>query len=268
MGPENQNPLNELQLLEQQIDQITELAGLKPIFFRVDELAKEHSGDFEVQLAVSEVKQRVVTRGTVLKQSGQTMQSAAPVLADLASGAWSCRQPSPSSTPPPLPVPRFRLPIFRRADQSPRTRLRLPGAAGFRGPAASASEGFGAAQASRAPAFGNGQRLEECAADWSDRRRADRRCSPGSSGEARPRGACGRGRSGSRGYHSPRRGDSREWRSEVQIRLLRAAAPRRVSGDGFSGRIPTLGQHHQGYGVAGLRPSTSSWNRSRRCCAF
>ncbi len=103
MGPENQNPLNELQLLEQQVDQITELADLKPIFFRVDELAKEYPGDFEVQLAASEVKQRVVTRGTVLKQLGQTMQGAVPVMADFAPPLPS--PPLPSSTPPPLPVP-------------------------------------------------------------------------------------------------------------------------------------------------------------------
>ena len=89
MGSENQSPLNELQLLDQQVDQTTELAGLKPIFFRVDELAKEYPGDFEVQLAASEVKQRVVARGTVLKQLGQTMQGAVPVIADLA--------------PPPMP---------------------------------------------------------------------------------------------------------------------------------------------------------------------
>ena len=80
MGPENQNPLDELQVLDQQIGQITELAGLKPIFFRLDELAKEHPGDFEVQLAVSEVKQRVVMRGTALKQLGQTMQGTAGTL--------------------------------------------------------------------------------------------------------------------------------------------------------------------------------------------
>jgi hypothetical protein len=93
VGPENQSPLSELQLLEQQVDQITELAGLKPIFSRVDELAKAHPGDFEIQLAASEVKQRVLTRGTVLKQLGQNTQAE---LAPL---------PVPSSTPPPLPVP-------------------------------------------------------------------------------------------------------------------------------------------------------------------
>jgi len=88
VGPENQNPLSELQVLEEQVDQVAELPGLKPIFARVDELAKEHPSDFEVQLAASEVKQRVLARGTFLKQLGQT-----PL-------------PRPSSTPPPMPVHR------------------------------------------------------------------------------------------------------------------------------------------------------------------
>ena len=102
MGPENQNPLSELQLLEQQVDQITELAGLKPIFARVDELAKEHPGDFDVQLAASEVKQRVLTRGTFLKQVAPTVQNASPVVADPAPPS---PPPPPSFTPPPLPTP-------------------------------------------------------------------------------------------------------------------------------------------------------------------
>ncbi len=78
MGPQNQNPLDELQSLDERIGQTTELAGLKPIFFRLDELAKVHPGDFEVQLAVTELKQKVVTRGTALKQLGQMMQGGTP----------------------------------------------------------------------------------------------------------------------------------------------------------------------------------------------
>ena len=100
MGSENQSPLNELQLLDKQVDQVTELAGLKPIFARVDELAKAHSGDFDVQLAAAEVKHRVVTRGTVLKQWGQTMQNPVPVIAD--PPPPPARPPAPA--PPPLPI--------------------------------------------------------------------------------------------------------------------------------------------------------------------
>src|SRR5258708_2661346 len=83
-----------------------ELAGLKPIFFRVDELAKAHPDDFEVQLAASDVKQRVVTRGTALRQSGQTLKNAAPLLADLA----------PSSSPPSLPTSAIPSPKVPPAD--------------------------------------------------------------------------------------------------------------------------------------------------------
>lgn len=94
MGPVNQNPLDELKLLDEQIDQVMLLAGLKPIFFRLDELAKEHPGDFEVQLAATEVKQRVVARGTALKQLGQTGTIQIPASTDL---------PAPLP-PPPLPA--------------------------------------------------------------------------------------------------------------------------------------------------------------------
>jgi hypothetical protein len=71
VGPGNLNPLDELQALSEQVDQVTDLAGLKPIFFRLDELARAHPGDFDIQVSVSELKQRVVTRGTALKQLAQ-----------------------------------------------------------------------------------------------------------------------------------------------------------------------------------------------------
>ena len=121
MEPENQNPLDELQSLDEQIGQTTELAGLKPIFFRLDELAKEHPGDFEVQLSVTELKQKVVTRGTALKQLGQMMQGGAPGAIGTTTGTLIVSpQPPPTptetmntptapesvapSSPPPVPV--------------------------------------------------------------------------------------------------------------------------------------------------------------------
>ena len=119
MGPQNQNPLDELQSLDEQIGQTTELAGLKPIFFRLDELAKEHPGDFEVQLAVTELKQKVVTRGTALKQLGQMMQGSSPgsgigtttgtliispqPLLTPTETLKSFTEPAPPPPPPPLP---------------------------------------------------------------------------------------------------------------------------------------------------------------------
>jgi hypothetical protein len=95
VGPVNQNPLDELQILDEQIGQVTELSGLKPIFFRLDELAKEYPGDFEVQLAVTEIKQRVVTRGTALKQLGQTTPGGG---AGTATGTLISPPPAPLGT--------------------------------------------------------------------------------------------------------------------------------------------------------------------------
>ena len=129
MGPENQNPLDELQSLDEQIGQTTELAGLKPIFFRLDELAKAHPGDFEVQLSVTELKQKVVTRGTALKQLGQMMQGGAPGSAIGTTTGTLIISPQPPPTPtetlraltepepvaPPPPVP----PTVSSAFQAP-----------------------------------------------------------------------------------------------------------------------------------------------------
>ncbi len=99
MGPQNHNPLDELQALDDQIGQTTELAGLKPIFFRLDELAKAHPGDFEVQLSVTELKQKVVTRGTALKQLGQMMQGGVPGSAIGTTTGTLIISPQPPPTP-------------------------------------------------------------------------------------------------------------------------------------------------------------------------
>src|ERR1700676_3635858 len=100
---ENQNPLDELQVLDRRIDQVTDLGGLKPIFFRLDELAKEHPGDFEIQLAVTEVKQRVLQRGTALKQSGQVQQT--PRAARVNSPPPLPPRPGADAAPPKEPLP-------------------------------------------------------------------------------------------------------------------------------------------------------------------
>ncbi len=112
------NPLDELKSLDRQIDEIRELAALKPIFYRLDEIAKQHADDFEVQLAASEVKQRIVARGTTLRALGQTLQSAPAVPPSIP--APLPRQDEPfqpfsSTGPSPLPTQPF------SATQSPKT---------------------------------------------------------------------------------------------------------------------------------------------------
>jgi hypothetical protein len=61
------SPQDELELLSQQADQATDLAALKPIFLRLDEIAREYPADFDIQVSVTEVKQRVVARGAAIK---------------------------------------------------------------------------------------------------------------------------------------------------------------------------------------------------------
>ena len=68
VGVENINPHEELKKLEAQIDSATELAALKPIFFRLNEIIQAFPGDFDVQFSGNDVKQRLMSRGTLLKQ--------------------------------------------------------------------------------------------------------------------------------------------------------------------------------------------------------
>ncbi|MGH9557866.1 MAG: PEGA domain-containing protein [Bryobacteraceae bacterium] len=78
MGSENPNPLDELKSLDAQVERISELSALQPIYFRVDEISKEYSGDFEVQLLAGDVKQHLVNRGALLKKSPPLPAAPAP----------------------------------------------------------------------------------------------------------------------------------------------------------------------------------------------
>src|SRR5947199_10465063 len=105
------NPLDELKNLDQQVDQIGDLSGLKPIFYRLDEIARKHTNDFEVQLVVGDIKQHLVNRGTVLQNSppsGGPMAPAAmspPPLGPPPFGGSPPPIPGGPPGPPPLPPP-------------------------------------------------------------------------------------------------------------------------------------------------------------------
>src|SRR5712691_192717 len=90
---ENLNPLAELKSLDAQVEQVNDLAGLKPIFFRLDEIAKTNSDNFEVQLVAGDVKQHLVNRGNKLK--AQQPQAPPP-------SAVGMPPPIPTSGPPPI----------------------------------------------------------------------------------------------------------------------------------------------------------------------
>ncbi|HEV2198984.1 MAG TPA: PEGA domain-containing protein [Bryobacteraceae bacterium] len=106
VGADSLNPLDELKILDQQVDQIADLAGLKPIFFRADELGRLHSGDFEVQLAVGELKQRLVDRGRFLKQAPETLKMPSPPpRINIPAAPAPVPPPLPQAEPAPPPVP-------------------------------------------------------------------------------------------------------------------------------------------------------------------
>ena len=74
---ENVNPHEELKRLDEQIKSATELAALKPIFYRLNTLIQAFPGDFDVQFTGNEIKQRLIERGTLLKQQ-ETSPPGAP----------------------------------------------------------------------------------------------------------------------------------------------------------------------------------------------
>ena len=119
MGLENVNPHEELKRLEEQIKAATELAALKPIYFRLSAIIEAFPGDFDVWFTANEVKQHLVARGTLLQQ-GATSPPAPPApppsppampppplptsLLDTVSPAWGA-PPEPSVMPAAAPLP-------------------------------------------------------------------------------------------------------------------------------------------------------------------
>jgi len=69
VGHENSNPLAELARLEQETEHASTLEELKPVFARLDQMARQHSDDLELQLAVDDLKRKVVDRGKFLRET-------------------------------------------------------------------------------------------------------------------------------------------------------------------------------------------------------
>jgi hypothetical protein len=85
------NPIDELKALDEQVEKANDLAVLRPIFYRLDEIVLEHADNFPVQLAAGDVKQHLVSRGIVLKEESAAREPLrTPVFPDV--------QPAP---PPP-----------------------------------------------------------------------------------------------------------------------------------------------------------------------
>ena len=87
---EDVSPLDALKWLDVQAQLASELAELKPLYSQLNEIVQAFPGDFEIQLAASEVKQRLIERGLLLKQ----------------------REVAPSQPPVPPPMPAAPPPEF------------------------------------------------------------------------------------------------------------------------------------------------------------
>ena len=65
-----QRPIDELNQLSANVDSVHELSELKPIFSRVEEIAKQNAGATDIELAVKQVKTQLVNHGKKLKEAG------------------------------------------------------------------------------------------------------------------------------------------------------------------------------------------------------
>jgi hypothetical protein len=123
VGDENLNPLEELKRLDQQVGLVASLEGLKPIYYRLDEIAKQYANDFEVQLVVGDIKQHLVNRGTKLKEQEATIATPPAMSA-----------PPPLAAPPPMPPqaaapPPIVIPPTKTISQAPTGPPPMPAAA-------------------------------------------------------------------------------------------------------------------------------------------
>jgi hypothetical protein len=93
VGVENINPHEELKRLDEQIQSATEFGALKPVYFRLNEIIQAFPGDFDVQFTGNEIRQRLVARGTLLRQ-----QEASPPPPPVPPPAMPAAYPPPLST--------------------------------------------------------------------------------------------------------------------------------------------------------------------------
>ncbi len=98
---ETSSVVDELNRLDGQIDAAPDLNALKPIFYRLEEITKNNSADFDVQKRVSGIKQHLMSRGRQLKPEGGLTTGSNPMLASQATGPVGIAM----STTGALPVP-------------------------------------------------------------------------------------------------------------------------------------------------------------------
>ena len=124
MGIGNIDPLEELKRIGEQIESATELAALKPIFYRLNEIIRAYPNDFDVQFTGNESKQRLMARGTLLKQPETSPIPPVPPPSMPAATALPLSSPlfdsTPAEQPPPQPPTRPSTPAPAPAPPRPK----------------------------------------------------------------------------------------------------------------------------------------------------
>ncbi len=109
-------PLEELKSLDARVASATELGKLKPIFHRVAEIGRQNDTDFDVQLAVAELRQHVIDKGLALKQSSKGTKATSPnAPAQAPDRLVVVELPAPNEPKRPVPAPVSKPLNLRRA---------------------------------------------------------------------------------------------------------------------------------------------------------
>lgn len=111
----NVNPQEELQRLGKQIDAVTEIAALKPIFNRLNEILQAFPDDFNLQFAGIETRRRLIARGTLLQELEASQGPPTPPVP----------APPPAQLPPP-PLPSFDFGPHEPSLSAPADPIELP----------------------------------------------------------------------------------------------------------------------------------------------
>ncbi len=118
-GNEPQRALEELRALDREVDQVAELMGLKPIYYRLEAISQQYPNHPNVQSAVSMLRQHILARGKRLKEGPGSISNEFPPTLSEAAAAGAPPQPPPMPRPqmpappagpplgttPPAPVP-------------------------------------------------------------------------------------------------------------------------------------------------------------------
>ncbi len=89
--------------LGQRIEQASSLSELQPLFARLEEISRQHTGDFEVQIVAHDIRQQILARGSELRKSAPSPVIPTPPATTPIEGAPLATSP-PHETPAAVPV--------------------------------------------------------------------------------------------------------------------------------------------------------------------